>query len=245
MRDRGFVHRQQAGADKLAAVVPGIGRPHHPAVQHVRQAHIVYVGGFTGRLGRNIDARGAGAHQAILRLRFQRRVAGNRQFDMTAGHQLGVAERLPLRAADHALLQRQLFHRRIEALRRLAQQPTARFGGGVAQRHGGDLQRGAGDGGALIRRAFGVAQHHSHLIHAQVQLFGDDLPERGAHAGAEIDMAVKGIDFAAAARGDKQPLLLGLQHRRLPFGHRPRRRLHAVDDQQHAVALQQFGLARR
>ncbi len=43
----------------------------------------------------------------------------------------------------------------------------------------------------MIRRARGVAQHHGHLIQADIKLLGDDLRQGGAHPGAEIDMAVE------------------------------------------------------
>ncbi|MNT44712.1 hypothetical protein D3C72_1812520 [compost metagenome] len=73
-----LVHRQQAGADKLAAVITGIGWPHHPTVQHVRQPHVVHIGRFAGGLGRDIDTRSAGANQAVFGLRLERRIAGDR-----------------------------------------------------------------------------------------------------------------------------------------------------------------------
>ncbi|MNC56215.1 hypothetical protein D3C75_1057960 [compost metagenome] len=73
-----LVHRQQAGADKLTAVIAGIRRPHHPAMQHVRQPHVVHIGGLAGGLGRDINACSAGADQPVFALRLERRIAGDR-----------------------------------------------------------------------------------------------------------------------------------------------------------------------
>ncbi|MNE18517.1 hypothetical protein D3C80_1115590 [compost metagenome] len=157
---------------------------------------------------------------------------------MHTGDQFAVAHRRPLWAGNQAVIQRQLLNRNAKTLRRLLQQPATCLGGGIAQRHGRNLQRSAGDSRALIRCAFGIAQHHAYLLHTQVEFFGDDLPQRGAHTGAEINMAVEGIDLTVVANGNKQPLLFGFQARRLAFRHQARRRLDLIDNQQGAMTLQ-------
>ena len=73
----------------------------------------------------------------------------------------------------------------------------------LAQRHRGDLDGLAGDGRALIGHARGIAEHHDDARKGHVEFFGDDLPERGADAGAEIDMAVEGGDRAVGGDLDE------------------------------------------
>ncbi|MOA03226.1 hypothetical protein D3C78_1227170 [compost metagenome] len=94
---------------------------------------------------------------------------------MYTSHQFAIAQPLPVRANNDAVVQRQLLYSEVKTLCRLLQQPAARFGGGITQGYRRNLQGGTGDSRPLIWRAFSVAQHHAHLIHAQVKLFGDNL----------------------------------------------------------------------
>ena len=55
--DRGFVDRDQAGADERAGIDAGIRWPHHAAVQHQGHAHVVDIDQFAGRLRRQVGAR--------------------------------------------------------------------------------------------------------------------------------------------------------------------------------------------
>jgi hypothetical protein len=50
----------------------------------------------------------------------------------------------------------------------------------------------AGNGRALIGNERGIAEHDDDAGKGHVEFFGDDLPECGANAGAEIDMSVEG-----------------------------------------------------
>jgi hypothetical protein len=50
----------------------------------------------------------------------------------------------------------------------------------------------------------GAAQHHRHPVQGDVQLLGDDLAQRSADPGAEIDMAVEGGDRAVLGQHDEQ-----------------------------------------
>ena len=54
---RGFIDRDQAGADEIADIDAGIGRTHDAAMQHAGHAHVVHIDQFAGRLCRQIDAR--------------------------------------------------------------------------------------------------------------------------------------------------------------------------------------------
>ncbi len=54
---RGFIDRNQAGADKGAGVDAGIGRAHDAAMEHAGHAHVVNEHKLAGCLGRKVDAR--------------------------------------------------------------------------------------------------------------------------------------------------------------------------------------------
>ncbi|MCY1272823.1 hypothetical protein D3C72_1193950 [compost metagenome] len=136
MGDGGFVHGQQAVADELAAVVAGVGRAHHPPMQHPRQAHIVDIGQFAGGLGRDIHPRGATPHQPIFVEGLQRRLAGDAQQVTLAAHQFGEGQALAAPGDHLALLYPQLAQFHTEAQRRLLQQEAPRLGGGVTQGDG-------------------------------------------------------------------------------------------------------------
>lgn len=86
----------------------------------------------------------------------------------------------------------------------LAQEEAPGFGGGLAQRHGADLDAGAGDGRPLVRCATGVAEDHLDLLERDVQLFGDDLRQCRADAGTKVDVAAEGGDLAVRGNGDER-----------------------------------------
>ncbi len=73
---------------------------------------------------------------------------------------------------------------------------------GVAQLQAAGLDAEAAPGLALVRRERGVAFDDLHRTERHVQLVGGDLHQRGAHAGAEIDLA--GIDRHDALGIDRQ-----------------------------------------
>jgi len=83
------------------------------------------------------------------------------------------------------------------------------LGGGQSQRLGMDLQRGAGDGGALVGRPRGVAQHHVRRRHGHVEFFGHDLRPRGEDAGAQINVAIEAGDRAVVPHRQQQLGALG------------------------------------
>ena len=93
--------------------------------------------------------------------------------------------------------------RQLQLLRRARQQEMPRLRRRLAQRHRGDLDGFAGDGRALVGHARGIAEHHDDARKGHVEFFGDDLAERGADAGAEIDMAVEGGDRAVGGDLDE------------------------------------------
>ncbi len=217
MGDRGLVHGGEAAADEGAAVAPGVGRPDHPTVQHARQAHVVDIGHAPGRLARDVDPRNRAADDAVGGRVLQRDVLVQHQHGRLPGDQLGIGARtVGLAAArDLALDDDKVLDRQIQPLGRLFDQPSPRLGGGLAQGYGGELDRLAGGGVALVRGPGRVAQHHLDLTQGQVQLLGDDLGKGGADAGAQVDVPVEAGGRSVVEHDDEQfrrRLRLGPHH---------------------------------
>ena len=102
---------------------------------------------------------------------------------------------------------------KLQPLRGARDQKLPRLRRGLAQRHGRDLDGFAGDRRALIGDQRGIAEHDDDARKGHVEFFGDDLPERGANAGAEIDMAVIGGDRSVGGDPDEGLELDGLDGR--------------------------------
>ena len=175
MRDGRLVHLQQAVADKLATVQPGIGRADHPAMQHVRQAHVMHIDQLARGFGGDIHPGRGLAHQSIVLHRLERCIPGNAQHMALVLDQAGERTLAAVGAFDNAVFHQQGIRLYTQLLCGPGQQKTPRFSGCVAQRDRRDLNGGAGDGCALIRCAIGIPQHHAHLLQCQIQLFGHDL----------------------------------------------------------------------
>ena len=238
--DGGFIDRQQAVADEVTAVVAGVGWADDPAVQHVGQAHVMHVGQLASGLAGDVHPSGTAPDQAVVLNGLERRIVGDVQLMVFALDQFGKAQCTAIAGDHRAFFNAQGFGGASKPLRGLLQQKTPRRGRRFAQRHGGNLQGSAGNGCALVRRPLGVAQHHVYLVHAQVQFFGNDLRQRGANAGAQVDVAVEGVDQAVVADGDEQRQFAFLDHGRHALGHGAGRRGDLVDDQQHAGLGQQL-----
>ncbi|MNV16514.1 hypothetical protein D3C71_1072800 [compost metagenome] len=235
-----LVHRFERVADEVAMVGPRIRRAHHAAVQHAGHAHVVHKHQLATDLGGDVHARhgladhgviggglgGRGVHQ------LQRGVRARQQ--RAVGH---VARRV-CSDLHHTGTHLQLIHRHAQPLCGLRHQPVARLRSGGAQGLGVDLDGCTRDGGALVGRAGGVAQHHIHLGQGHVQFFGHDLRECGADAGAQVYMAVERGHAAVVPHGDQYLHALGRVARdqsrlALDRGRRGRRVAH---HQQHAVS---------
>jgi hypothetical protein len=122
----------------------------------------------------------------------------------------------------------------VEPARGRLDQVPAGGGRGLAQRHGGDLDRLAGDRAALVGGGGGAAELHGDPGEGHVELLGDDLGQRRADAGAEIDVAVEGGDPARAVDREVERALRPRGQacaRRVAEAGRAAHRL-AVDEQQ-------------
>ena len=215
------IDRFQGVADEVTVVGARIRRPHHPAMEHARHAQVVHEHGLARGFARNVDAWHAGAHHAVVLRRLDRRVQVQQQVEPLGRHLLGPGT----------------------FLSPLGPQPAARLGGGHAQGLGMDLQRRAGNCGALVGCGRGAAHQHVHLFDRHIQFFGHHLGQGGAQARAQIHMAMQGGDAAIVPHrhqhfqafggiaGDKTGLALDGRGRRHGRAH------HA----QHPLGLQNLG----
>ncbi|MNM72708.1 hypothetical protein D3C81_844080 [compost metagenome] len=236
------VDREQAVADEIAAVAASVRRPHHAPMQHAGDAHVVDEGQHAACLGGDIDAASRAADDAVGRHRLDRHVVGQRQRHVLALHQRAIADGgVGPEHAELAILRFELAGRHAQLLCGARQQPCACLRRGTAQRDGGNLDRCAGDGRALVGRGLGMAEHHAHLRQRHVEFFRHDLRQRRADAGAQVDVAIEGQHLATVAHGDEDVRQRRHVVRRRAglAGRGTRRRLRRARDQQHAGCLQQ------
>ena len=204
--DRVAIDSDQALADEIAGIHAGIGRAHHPAMQHARHADIVDIGEAAGDLGGDVDARDRAADELVLVDLLELGALGQRQQDALVGEQCVEGDRrrgLAL-ARDHAVAERDLVLATAERGRSQRDQSRPDLRRRDPYRERGDLDRLAGDGRALVGRVGGVAEHHLDRVEGEIELFRHHLGERGADAGAEIDMAVEGEDATLRRQADMQ-----------------------------------------
>ena len=210
---RGLVDRDQAVADEIADIDAGIGRTDDAAMQHAGHAHVVNVDQFAGRLRRQIDARHGLADDGVGVGGLDRNVIRQFKPDGFARDQFAIADAAIVLAADQAVFDDEILDRKLQPRRGTRDQKLPRLRRGLAQRHGGDLDRFAGDRRALIGDERCIAKHDDDARKGYVEFLRDDLPERGADAGAEIDMAVIGGDRSVGGDPDEGLELDGLDGR--------------------------------
>ena len=198
-------------------------RPYHAAVQHAGHAEVLHVGEFAGHLVRNVDARDRGADDLeVFRVLGLRRLGVvDRERKGLAADQLAIADGFAA-AADGPGGDRELVRLDAELRRREIEQRTSRHRRGVANLHAADLDREAAECRPLIRRQRRVALDDLNPVERHVELVGHDLRQRGAHAGAEIDLA--GIDGHHAGGIDGEKGIDRSERHRLGRGGRLRER---------------------
>ena len=239
----------------------GIRWAHHATVQHAGHTHVVHEDELAHRLGRDVDARRGSADHTVVFRRLDRRVVVEVKHRVLRPDQLAIADarasafhgiRRTARPGPvdrsgfqpHPSLARfQCVDAALQTFGGLRHQPSTRLRRGQPQGYGVNLQRGTGDGGALIRSERGVAQHHVDCREVDVEFFGNDLRQRGADARAQVDVAVEGRHAAVAPHGDQYldtfRRIAGDQHRLAPGGRRWRRRI--AHDQQHTLGRVEVG----
>ena len=202
IRHRTFIHRDQAGADEIAGINAGIGRAHHAAVQHAGHAHVMHIDHLAGGHRRNFEPGNRAADDLVGTCVLHDDIVVEFEPHRVARHQFGIADAVIVLRADQSVLERQRVDRLLQPFGGARQKVVPRLRRRVAQRHRGDLDGFAGDGRALVGRRRRVAQHHGDAIQRHVEFFRDDLRQRGADAGAEIDVAVVGEHLPAGVDGD-------------------------------------------
>ena len=209
-RTEDFIDRDQAVADEIADIDAGIGRTHDAAMQHAGHAHVVNVNQFAGRLRRQIDARHGLPDDGVGIGGLHGNIIGQFKLDGLARDQFAIADAAIILAADQAVFNDEILDRKFQPRRGTRDQKLPRLRRGLAQRHGGDLDRFARNRRALIGDERGIAEHDDDARKGHVEFLRDDLPERGADAGAEIDMAVIGGDRSVGGDPDEGLELDGL-----------------------------------
>ena len=192
-------------------------RPHDAPMQHVRQHHVLHVARLAGELGRQVAPRRAGADDAVGRRRLQRRRARDLALDV---RQLPVGD-AAARAADRAVVDRELGRLAPSTLRRAAEHQRAQLGAGHAQRLAALLDRQAAGGHAFVRAVGGARRQHADSRKIDTQLLGGDLRQRGEDALPELDLAARDRHRAVAleVHALRQAARVG-QRRRLLSEHR-------------------------
>ena len=249
MRDGLLVHRFERVADEVAMVRPRIRRAHHAAVQHAGHAHVVHKHQLAADLGGDVHALHGLADHGVIGGGLGGRGIHQLQRGVCAHQQRAVGHLVRWVCSDlhHPRAHLQLIHRHAQPLCGLRHQPVACLRGGGAQGLGVDLDGRTGDGGALVGRAGGVAQHHVHLGQRHIEFFGHDLRECGADAGAQVHMAVECGHAAVVPHGDQYLHALGRVARHqgglaLDGRWRGRRVAH---HQQHALGGMEVGAGER
>src|SRR5262249_8995908 len=139
------------------------------------------------------------ADDGVVADRLDLDVVGKLETDRLAANQLAVADAAVV-SANEAVLDDEIGRWQFQPASSARDEKLSRLRGGLAQGNCGDLNRFARNCRALVRHHSGIAEHYDDASKGDVQLLGDDLAERGADAGAEIDMAVIGGD--RTVRGD-------------------------------------------
>ncbi|MEH2614721.1 hypothetical protein V1293_007010 [Bradyrhizobium sp. AZCC 1693] len=179
-------------------------------MQHAGDAHIVYVHKFAGRLRRQIDTRHGLPNDGVGISRLHGNIISQFKLDGLAGYQFAIADAAIVLAAYQTIFNNKIFDRKLQPLCGTRDQKLPRLRGGLAQRHGSDLDRFARDRRTLIGDERCIAEHDDDTGKGYVEFLRDDLAERGADAGAEIDMTVIRGDRSVGGNSDEGLELDGL-----------------------------------
>ena len=151
MPHRGFIHINQAGADKRPRIHAGIGRTHHAAMQHAGHTNVVYINQLASGLCGQVDARHRLPDDAVSADILHRDVIGKFEADVFARQKFAIADAAVILAAHQPVFNRKLGDRQFQPLRRACDQKLPRLCGRVAQGDRRDLDRFARNRRALVR----------------------------------------------------------------------------------------------
>jgi hypothetical protein len=210
-------------------------------VQHTGHADVVNVDELARGFRREIDARHRFPDNGVAVDGFHGNVVGEFEADRVVADQLAIGDAAVVRTAHEPVLDRQIVDRNFKPFRSARDQELPGLRRGLAQRHGRDLDGFARDRCALVGHLRCISEHHNDARKGDIELFGDDLSERGADPRTKIDMPVvggdrtlgrdldKGLEACCRAGGlhDGQRSLRNLHHQSRASASRPAARIAA------------------
>ena len=180
------------------------GGAHDAAVEHARQPDVLDVRVNPRHLSGHLYARRRSAHHGVVGGTLRRR-GTDRALKAPAPDQVSVRH-APGGVAvytDRAVFHRELVRGHAERRGGQLEECQARLGRRLTQLWPAPIDRLAANGIALVGRAGSVALHDGDARDRHVELLGDDLGERGLHAGAQLDLA--GEEGHATVLAQRQP----------------------------------------
>ena len=169
---------------------PDRRRPNDARVQHAVDPMVLNIGVPPGQLGRNVGTRIGGSDDCVGIGIAQGRCLVDRQLERRAAEQRRETHSLAVAASDHRAVARfEIADRPTERRRGEAQQPRAGGRGRLPDLHPADHDSRAAPGRTLIGRKRRVALDEGDASRRKAKLLGDDLPDCGARARAEVDLA--------------------------------------------------------
>ena len=199
-------------------------RPHHAAMQHARNAHILRVDEFTREFRRQVDTFHLRADNLVILITLGGNFrgdlhvpAGSRGRDLhvevLAAHQFPVGDFLCRIARDtyHAVANSKPFYRRSQPCRGEFQKLLPACRRGLAQLRSGPLECPAARGYGLVHRSVGVPRIHINALKWHIEFFRHHLRQRGLYAGAQLHLAGEDRNFSVLRDGQPGIKLCGIQ----------------------------------
>ena len=181
-------------------------------MQHAGDAEVLHVGECAGHLAGNIDSRNRLTDNLVVFRILHRGIGVDPQRKALAADEFSVGDLLARLGVNNTVNDGEVRLVGIKPRSRFLQQRVFGGRGRLPQLHAPDLDREAAPCRSLFRRERRIALDQRDRGEGHVEFFGDHLHQRGAHAGAEIDLA--GIDGDEAFGVDREE--------RVDFGERDR-----------------------
>ncbi len=158
-------------------------------MNHVLRAHILKIGCPPGQLGGNVEARHGLAHHTPLGPLNQRRAGAGVDRQIQPGHEISIGKAPPVRRAHDAVFGGEALGGKPQPFAGAGQKQGANLGRRMADSRAALADGLTAGGEAFVRRRARVGGLKADPIGRHAQLFHRDLPERGAHALAELCLA--------------------------------------------------------
>ena len=140
------------------------------------------------------------------------------------------------------MLQAHLVGRASQAVGGFGTQPMPDLCGSGPQGRGVYLDRGAGNGGALVGRECGVAHQEMHLAYRHIQFFSHHLRQSSAQPRTHIHMAMQSGDTGVVPHGQHTLIAFAGKagHKTGLPGYRCRLRQGRAQDQQYTAGVEKI-----